>query len=444
MVVSYTALLRENALSDLGITKGARDMLSTPPAMPISESPARMARAIWPTAFHAGAAQPVDGGRGHLDRHAGQQQRHARDVAVILPRLVGAAVEDVVERRPVDFRIARHQRGDGHRREIVGADGRQGSGVAAEGRAHGVADEGVGGIHGIDLTMGESAAMTTKRSKASEPERAVQMPASEIAAFAGDPDFMTSLARGIAVVRAFTRSKRELTVAELARKTAISRASVRRCLYTLNKLGYVESDGRVFTLAPKVLSLGYSYLSSAPLTDIAQPVLERVSAAVQESCSLAVLDGDEIVYIARSATRRIMSVALNVGSRLPAYCTSMGRVALAQLPPARLEGYMSRVKLRPLTARTVISQPQLLRIVADGAARRVRRGRPGARDRPALDRGAGDRRVGGPAREHERERPGRARHDARHGAALPARAARRGARPALQLEGSGLARPSVP
>ena len=207
--------------------------------------------------------------------------------------------------------------------------------------------------------------MTTKRSKASEPERAVQMPASEIAAFAGDPDFMTSLARGIAVVRAFTRSKRELTVAELARKTAISRASVRRCLYTLNKLGYVESDGRVFTLAPKVLSLGYSYLSSAPLTDIAQPVLERVSAAVQESCSLAVLDGDEIVYIARSATRRIMSVALNVGSRLPAYCTSMGRVALAQLPPARLEGYMSRVKLRPLTARTVISQPQLLRIVAE-------------------------------------------------------------------------------
>lgn len=207
--------------------------------------------------------------------------------------------------------------------------------------------------------------MTTKRSKSPEPERTVQMPASEIASFAGDPDFMTSLARGIAVVRAFTRSKRELTVAELARKTAISRASVRRCLYTLNKLGYVDSDGRVFSLAPKVLSLGYSYLSSAPLTDIAQPVLERVSAAVQESCSLAVLDGDEIVYIARSATRRIMSVALNVGSRLPAYCTSMGRVALAQLPPARLEGYMSRVKLRPLTARTVISQPQLLRIVAE-------------------------------------------------------------------------------
>jgi IclR family pca regulon transcriptional regulator len=209
------------------------------------------------------------------------------------------------------------------------------------------------------------AGMTNKRSKDSAVEQVPPMPASEIASFYGDPDFMTSLARGIAVVRAFTRAKRDLTVAELARKTGISRASVRRCLYTLNKLGYVESDGRAYSLAPKILTLGYSYLSSAPLAEIAQPVLERVSAAVQESCSLAVLDGDEIVYIARSATRRIMSVALNVGSRLPAYCTSMGRVALAQLPPVGLEGYLSRVKLRPLTARTVVSQAQLLRIVAE-------------------------------------------------------------------------------
>jgi IclR family transcriptional regulator, pca regulon regulatory protein len=213
--------------------------------------------------------------------------------------------------------------------------------------------------------MGESAAMTTKRPKAADPEQGTPMPSSEIAALAGDPDFMMSLARGIAVVRAFTRAKRDLTVAELARKTGISRASVRRCLYTLNKLGYVESDGRAFSLEPKILTLGYSYLSSAPLAEIAQPVLERVSVALQESCSLALLDGDEIVYIARSATRRIMSVALNVGSRLPAYCTSMGRVALAQLPAPSLEGYLARVKLRPLTARTVVSQAHLLRIIAE-------------------------------------------------------------------------------
>jgi IclR family pca regulon transcriptional regulator len=184
-------------------------------------------------------------------------------------------------------------------------------------------------------------------------------PAEEIAAFAGDPDFMTSLARGMAVMRAFTRSRRNLTVAELSRKTGLSRACVRRCLHTLEKLGYVEADERVFSLKPKVLALGYSYLSSAPLADIAQPLLERVSLAVQESSSLGVLDGDEVVYVARSATRRIMSVALNVGSRLPAYCTSLGRVALSALDAEELRGYFERVKLRPLTPRTITAEGDL-------------------------------------------------------------------------------------
>jgi IclR family pca regulon transcriptional regulator len=180
--------------------------------------------------------------------------------------------------------------------------------------------------------------------KAAASRSAVATPADEIAAFAGDPDFMTSLARGMAVMRAFTRSRRNLTVAELSRKTGLSRACVRRCLHTLRKLGYVDADDHVFSLRPKVLSLGYSYLSSAPLADIAQPLLERVSAAVQESSSLGVLDGDEVVYVARSATRRIMSVALNVGSRLPAYCTSLGRVALAALEADELRGYFTRAR----------------------------------------------------------------------------------------------------
>ena len=207
--------------------------------------------------------------------------------------------------------------------------------------------------------------MKKPRTPAAPPPPPGPTPADEIAALSGDPDFMTSLARGVAVVRAFARSRRGLTVSELARKTGISRASVRRCLYTLSRLGYVASDGRDFSLEPKILTLGYSYLSSAPLAETAQPVLERVSAAVQESCSLAVLDGDDIVYVARSATRRIMSVSLNIGSRLPAYCTSMGRVALAHLAPARLDAYMSRVKLRPLTARTVTSAAQLAKIIAE-------------------------------------------------------------------------------
>ena len=208
------------------------------------------------------------------------------------------------------------------------------------------------------------APVRSKRSVLPAPAPA-PMPADEIASCGGDPDFMTSLARGLAVVRAFTRARRKLTVAELARKTGIPRASVRRCLHTLSRLGYVATDGHGFTLEPKILTLGFSYLSSAPLAETAQPLLERVSAAVQESCSLAVLDGDEIVYIARSATRRIMSVSLNIGSRLPAYCTSMGRIALAQLPAERLEGYLERVKLRPLTARTVVSPAQLARLIAE-------------------------------------------------------------------------------
>ena len=168
---------------------------------------------------------------------------------------------------------------------------------------------------------------------------------------------------------------------------------MRRCLHTLGRLGYVGNDGHGFTLEPKILTLGFSYLSSAPLAETAQPLLERVSAAVQESCSLAVLDGDEIVYIARSATRRIMSVSLNIGSRLPAYCTSMGRVALAQMPPARLEGYLARVKLRPLTARTVVSAAQLGRAIAE-----ARKAGFAAVDQEleigALDRRAGDRQRG--------------------------------------------------
>jgi len=185
--------------------------------------------------------------------------------------------------------------------------------------------------------------------------------AAEIAAASGDPNFMASLARGLAVIRGFSREKRFMTIAQLSHKTGIPRAAVRRCLYTLERLGYVASqDGRNFALRPKLLGLGHAYLSSTPLVVTAQPFLDRVSDAVNESCSLAMLDGVDILYVARSVSSRIISVALNVGSRLPAHCTSIGLVLLAHLPPAELKDHLARVDLKRYTERTITSRAALL------------------------------------------------------------------------------------
>ncbi|MBP2296472.1 IclR family transcriptional regulator domain-containing protein [Azospirillum rugosum] len=177
---------------------------------------------------------------------------------------------------------------------------------------------------------------------------------------AGDPNFMTSLARGLSVIRAFTERSPNLTIADIAKITGLPRAAARRCLLTLMQLGYVGTDGRTFFLKPKILALGYSFLSSAPLATILDPLIEQVSGTLQESSSAAVLDEDEVVYIARAATKRIMSVGLNVGSRLPAYCTSMGRVLLAHLPETELDAYFARVELKAFTERT-ITNPDVLR-----------------------------------------------------------------------------------
>lgn len=171
----------------------------------------------------------------------------------------------------------------------------------------------------------------------------------------GDPNYMTSLARGLMVIRAFTHREPNLSIADVARITGLPRAVARRCLYTLMQLGYVSSDGRAYFLRPKILALGYAYLSSTSLGTALQPYLEKVSETTHESCSVGVLDEDEIVYVARAATKRIMSVALNVGSRLPAYCSAIGRVLLANLPEAELVAYLDRVELAPLTTHTVTS-----------------------------------------------------------------------------------------
>ena len=176
---------------------------------------------------------------------------------------------------------------------------------------------------------------------------------------AGDPDYMLSLARGLSVIRAFADGRPHLTVADAARITGMSRAAARRCLYTLSVLGYAASIDGAYTLTPAVLALGYTYIGSTSLARVAQPVLERVSEQLHESFSLAVADGDEIVYLARAATRRILSIGLSVGSRLPAACTSMGRVLLAFGPEAARAAFLARVKLTRHTPYTIVDKPRL-------------------------------------------------------------------------------------
>jgi IclR family pca regulon transcriptional regulator len=186
------------------------------------------------------------------------------------------------------------------------------------------------------------------------------------------PDFVQSLERGLAVIRAFDREHPELTLSEVATATGVTRAAARRFLLTLVELGYVRGDGRFFSLTPRVLELGYAYLSSLSLPEVAEPHLEDLVAKVNESSSVSVLDGGDVVYIARVPTSRIMTVAISVGTRFPAYATSMGRVLLAGLADDDLEAYLAKVQLDRLTARTVASVPalrgELTRVRAQGWA----------------------------------------------------------------------------
>jgi IclR family pca regulon transcriptional regulator len=168
-----------------------------------------------------------------------------------------------------------------------------------------------------------------------------------------DADFVQSLERGLAVICAFSKDHPELTLSEVAAATGVTRATARRFLLTLARLGYVRSDGRFFALTPRVLELGYAYLSSLSLPEVAEPHLEALVAEVNESSSVSVLDGDDVVYVARVPVSRIMTVAISVGTRFPAYATSMGRVLLAGMADADLESYLAKVRVDKLTARTV-------------------------------------------------------------------------------------------
>jgi IclR family pca regulon transcriptional regulator len=183
------------------------------------------------------------------------------------------------------------------------------------------------------------------------------------AAPAASDQYVQSLARGLAVIRAFDTDHSEMTLTEVAARTDLTRATARRFLHTLVELGYVRTDGKTFALTAQVLQLGYAYLSGLSLPQLAQPHLEELSLKLGESTSAAVLDGTDIAYIARVTTRRIMTIGITVGTRFPAYATSMGRVLLAGLPPEQLKQYLAAAEIKPLTPRAVGTVKELLAVL---------------------------------------------------------------------------------
>ena len=170
---------------------------------------------------------------------------------------------------------------------------------------------------------------------------------------AREPHYVQSLERGLAVIRAFDAQHPELTLSEVARLCDLTRAAARRFLLTLTDLGYVRTDGRLFSLTPRVLELGYAFLSSLTLPEVAEPHLERLVAEVRESSSVSVLDGDDVIYVARVPVSRIMTVSINVGTRFPAYAASMGRVLLAGLEDAELDQRLAELRFEPRTPHAI-------------------------------------------------------------------------------------------
>jgi IclR family transcriptional regulator, pca regulon regulatory protein len=205
-----------------------------------------------------------------------------------------------------------------------------------------------------------------------EPEPGPESGAGESGGAGGAGEFVQSLERGLSVIRAFDADHPRLSLSEVAAVTGLSRAAARRFLHTLVTLGYMRASGGRFQLRPKVLELGYAYLSSLTLPEVAMPHLEELVERVRESSSVSELDGHDVVYIARVPTKRIMAVTISVGTRFPAYATSMGRVLLAAQPESWLDAYLSSVSLHHLTGHTITTvsglRQELRKIRAHGWA----------------------------------------------------------------------------
>ncbi len=176
-------------------------------------------------------------------------------------------------------------------------------------------------------------------------------------------DLLGSFAKGLSVIEAFTAERTKLTISDAAAATGLDRAAARRCLLTLTELGYADFDGKNFSLTPRILRLGTSCLATLPLPRIVQPLLDKLSAEIGQSTSVSILDRGEIVYVARAAQQRLMSINLMAGSRLPASCTSMGRVLLANLSDAEVRKILKDMPPRKRTPKTITSPEKILQLV---------------------------------------------------------------------------------
>ena len=186
------------------------------------------------------------------------------------------------------------------------------------------------------------------------------------------PEFLEALARGLRVIQSFDRDRRQLSLSDVAKQVDLPRASVRRTLHTLVQLGFAETDGKLFRLTPRVLTLAGAYLLSNPTASILQPAVDRLSAEINASCSTAVLDGDDVVMIVHASPSRILPLSAQVGLRLPAFASSLGRILLADFGDAELDAFFARIRPHKLTERTIVDKKQLRRTIlkarADGYA----------------------------------------------------------------------------
>jgi IclR family transcriptional regulator, pca regulon regulatory protein len=185
----------------------------------------------------------------------------------------------------------------------------------------------------------------------------------------GDREFMATLAKGLAVMKAFGENRPSMTLSEAAELVGLSRATARRVLLTLSELGYVEQTGREFALTPRVLELGFRYLSAQSWIDRAQPFMKAVSEELNESCSAAILQGTEIVYVARVATKRIMMSSISIGTRLPAFHTALGRIQLGYLEPSDLWARLRSIRLEAYTPSTITDMRALFERISEDRER---------------------------------------------------------------------------